>query len=184
MEIAAHAGKMRCQNDMSKSGNILKQSQKSKTDDLFIRADRLEERGNLKSAFRLFLAGAKAGDSGCQLNVGNFYDDAKGVRSNRTAALYWYKRACRRGVSAAAHNIGILWRNEQKPGRALSWFKRAVGMGDEEANLEIAKYYILTENNPRKAIPHLRRVCRSSRVTEAGAELAQKLLKQVTKKSK
>ena len=54
-----------------------KQSRKSKADALFIRADGLEACGDLKAAFRLFLAAAKAGDSGCQLNLGNYYDDEK-----------------------------------------------------------------------------------------------------------
>jgi TPR repeat protein len=132
-----------------------KQSRKSKADDLFIRADGLEAKGNLKAAFRLFLAAAKAGDIGCQLNVGNYYDDGKGIHRNRAAALYWYKRAYRCGETAAANNIGILWRNECQPKRALSWFKRAAKLGDDEANLEIAKYYIGNEKSPRKAIPYL-----------------------------
>jgi hypothetical protein len=57
-------------------------------------------------------------------------------------------------------------------------------MGDDEANLEIAKYYLGKENNPRKAIPHLERVYRSNRVTEAGAEEAARLLNQARKKLK
>jgi TPR repeat protein len=169
---------------MARLRSTSKQSRKSKTDALFIRADRQEARGNLKGAFRLFLAAAKAGDSGCQLNVGNYYDDGKGVRRNRVAALYWYKRAYRRGDAAAAYNIGITWRNECQPKRALSWFRRAAKMGDHEANLEIAKYYIRDEKTPRKAIPHLERVCRSNRVTEAGSEEAAQLLKQVRSKLK
>jgi TPR repeat protein len=169
---------------MARLRTTSKQSRKSKADALFVRADELEDSGNLTAAFRLFLAAAKAGDRGCQLNVGNYYDDGKGIRRNRVAALYWYKRAYRRGVAAAANNIGILWRNECQPKRALSWFRRAAKMGDDEANLEIAKYYIGEEKSPRKAIPHLERVCRSNRVTEAGAEEAAQLLKQARRKLK
>lgn len=123
---------------MRKSQPKSKISRKAKADELFIRADQEEEKGNLRSAFRLFLAGAKLGEKGCQLNVGNYYDDAKGVRRNRKAALYWYKRAYRRGYASAASNIGIVWRNEKDPKRALDWFKKAVRLGDDEANLEIA----------------------------------------------
>ncbi len=169
---------------MAKLQRSSKQSRRSKTDDLFSRADKLEDSGDLRAAFRLFLAGAKAGDRSCQLNVGNYYDDGKGIRRNRTASLYWYKRAYRRGDAAAANNIGILWRNEGKSKKALSWFRRAVKMGDDEANLEIAKYYLGKENNMRKAIPHLERVYRSNRVTEAGAEEAARLLSQARKKLK
>jgi TPR repeat protein len=151
---------------------------KPDADVLFIRAAKHEENGELRSAFRLYLAGAKAGDTSCQLNVGNFYDAGTGVRRNRLAALYWYKRAYRRGVSSAASNIGIIWRNENNPKRALGWFQRAVRLGDDEANLEIAKHYLRNESNRHKAIHHLEKVCQSNWVTEAGVEEATKLLKQ------
>ena len=73
---------------MAKSTSSEKRPRKSKTDDLFMRADKLADEGDFKSAFRLFLAAAKAGDSSCQINLGNFYDDGKGVRRNRSAAMY------------------------------------------------------------------------------------------------
>src|SRR5579864_5798565 len=143
---------------MAKSANRGKRPRKSKTDELFTRADKLADEGNIKSAFRLFLAAAKAGDSSCQINLGNFYDQGTGVRRNRSAAMYWYKRAYRRGEPCAAHNIGVIWRNEKKHSRALEWFKKAVKLGDDEANLEIAKHYLELEHNPERAIPHLRKV--------------------------
>jgi TPR repeat protein len=160
-----------------------KHSRKQYAEELFIRAAKQEENGQLRSAFRLYLAAAKAGDRSCQLNVGNFYDAGTGVRRNRLAALYWYKRAYRRGDSCAANNIGVMWRNDEKPKRALEWFQKAVRLGDEEANLEIAKYYLRTEPNPVKAIRHLEKVCQSDCVTEAGKEEATRLLKQTKKQS-
>jgi TPR repeat protein len=160
-----------------------KRPRKSKTDDLFMRADKLADEGDLKSAFRLFLAAAKAGDSSCQINLGNFYDDGKGVRRNRSAAMFWYKRAYRRGESSAAHNIGVMWRNEKKHRRALEWFKKAVKLGDDEANLEIAKHYLEVDHNPRSAIPHLRKVCESNWVTEAGRAEANTLLRRARKRA-
>jgi TPR repeat protein len=164
---------------MSKSKSSSKKRRTARNDELFTRADKLEDRGKIKAAFRLFLAGAKAGDIGCQLNVGNYYDDSKGIRRNREAALYWYRRAYQRGSAAAASNLGIMWRNEGKPRRALSWFKRAVKMGDDETNLEIAKHYIENENRPRKALPYLKKVVNSNWVTEAGAEEATDLLRRL-----
>lgn len=169
---------------MAKIQRRSKHPGKSNVEELFVRAAKLEESGKLRSAFRLDLAAAKAGDTGCQLNVGNFYDAGNGVRRNRLAALYWYKRAYRRGYSAAASNIGIMWRNEKKLKRSLEWFQRAVRLGDDEANLEIAKHYLLNERNPAKAIRHLEKVCQSNCVTEAGVEEATKLLKQARKQAK
>jgi TPR repeat protein len=149
---------------------------KRNTEELFAQAEKLEESGDLRSAFRLLLVGAKAGHEGCQLNLGNYYDAGTGVRRSRSAALYWYKRAYRRGVSSAATNIGVLWRNENKPKLALEWFQKAVRLGDDEAHLDIAKYY-LVEGKPGKAIRHLEKVRPPNWVSEAGVEEAVKLLK-------
>src|SRR5271156_2934540 len=153
---------------MAKSERPSKRTRKPNAKELFIQAAKQEESGDLKSAFRLYLAAAKAGDTGCQVNVGNYYKAGTGVRRSRSAALYWYKRAYRQGESLAASNIGFLWRKENKPKRALEWFRKAIRLGDDEAHLEIAKYYLQNERKPAKAIRHLRKVRPSKWVTEAG----------------
>ena len=162
----------------------VKQARKPRTEELFTRAANSEEKGDMRSAFRFYLAAAKSGDSGSQLNVGNLYDAGTGVRRSRDSALHWYKRAYRRGSVSAANNIGVLWRNEKKPKRALEWFRKAVRLGDDEANLEIAMHYLRNERNPVKAVPHLEKVCKSNCVTQAGAEKAAKLLDRIRKQSK
>jgi len=166
---------------MAKSTNSGKRSRRLNTNGIFVRADKEADKGNLKSAFRLFLAGARAGDRSCQVNLGNFYDSGTGVRRNRSAAMYWYKRAYRRGDPSAANNIGVMWRNEKKYSRALGWFRKAVKLGDDESNLEIAKHYLKVEHNPERAIPHLRKVCESNCVTEAGLAEANAMLSRVRK---
>jgi tetratricopeptide (TPR) repeat protein len=169
---------------MTKKPIDAKPSRKSMRDELFIRADKQADGGDFKSAFRLFLAAAKAGDASCQINVGNFYDAGTSVRRNRSAAMYWYKRAYRRGNASAAHNIGVMWRNEKKYRRALEWFKKAVRLGDPEANLEIAKYYLEFEKSPMKAAPYLQKVCDSNWVTESGVEEARTLLRRLKGRSR
>jgi TPR repeat protein len=158
-----------------------RETRKSRTRDLFMRADRLTDEGKYRTAFRLFLAAANMGDSSCQVNVGNFYDEGKGVKRNRSAAMYWYKRAYRRGDRCAAHNIAVMWRNEKKYKRALDWFRKAVQLGDDEANLQIAKYYLEVQGNRKRAIPYLEKACKSSWVTEAGLEEAHRLLRRPKK---
>jgi TPR repeat protein len=169
---------------MAKTGRSSTRSKDSKTDVLFIRAAEQADKGNLRSAFRLYLAAARAGNSGCQVNLGNCYDDGTGVRRNRSAALYWYKRAYRRGESIAAHNLGVLWRNERKFKRAREWFEKAVLLGNDEANLEIAKHYLEAEPDPERAIVCLEKVCESNCVSQAGLEEAKKLLKATKKRVK
>jgi TPR repeat protein len=161
------------------------QQNKSAPTGLFIRADREEDLGNLRSAFRLFLAGAKAGDVNAQSRVGYCYDVGQGVRSNRSAALYWYMRAYRRGDAIAAHNIGTIWRDRRNFRRAEEWFQRAVRLGHDDGHLDIAKLYVDTELNlnPRRAVPHLNRVLRSKRVGSSDKREASRLLRQVRQMS-
>jgi hypothetical protein len=92
-----------------------------------------------------------------------------------------YKRAYRRGESCAAHNIRVLWRNEGKLQRSLSWFFRAVNLGDDESNLDIGKHFLQNEKNPRKAIPYFKRVTPPNWVTEDEAEEAAQILRDAKK---
>lgn len=42
-----------------------------------------------------------------------------------------------------------------KPQKALEWFRRAVNLGDEGANLQIAKHYLASETERHKAAYYL-----------------------------
>ena len=136
---------------------------------MWTRADQAWEAGYLRSAFRLFLRAAKAGELGCQLNVGTFYCDGIGVRRNREKALYWYRRAYKRGDSCAATNIGYLYRDEGNLKKALEWFLRSVALGNVETNLEAAKI-ILAQGKQAEAIRHLTRVVRAKPYQEVTAD--------------
>lgn len=154
---------------------------KSTAVETWVRADKEWERGRLGQAFRLMLAAAKMRESGAQVSVGYMYDNGVGTRQNKRMALYWYRRAYRRGESAAAHNIGTVWRDKGDSPRALYWFKRALQMNggdDGEANFEIAKLYLGKGQDPHKAAFFLRKVCRSKNVTQDCLQQAKRLLKQ------
>jgi uncharacterized protein len=150
-----------------------RQSQKASAQ--FIRADEEEDRGNLRSAFRLFLAAARAGDVNAQARVGYYYDVGQGVRPNRAAALSWYRRAYRNGDASAAHNIGTIWRDQRNVRRAEEWFQRSVNLGHDDSQLDIAKLYLA--NDPKKSIRHLNRVLQSARVERSDKEEAARLLR-------
>lgn len=163
---------------MSKLQRSRHKSRILQTRELFERAYKEWKRKNLRLALRLFLSAANGGDKSAQVNAGYFYDKGIGVRPNRSKALYWYKRAYRRGDSGAANNIATIWRDQQKMGLALTWFEKAVKLGDDGSNLEIAKYYLRIEHNPKKAIGYLSKVRRSNRVAEVELEEANRLLDQ------
>jgi len=126
-------------------------------DEVFSRADRQWDAGKLQSAFRLFLVGAKGGDANAQVNLGIFYDGGIGVKPHRLRALYWYRRAYRKGNSCAAHNLGNLYHHERKFNQALAWFERAVALGIGEDNLEIAKIHFQRGNTP-EAVRYINKV--------------------------
>ena len=160
---------------------------KSTAVETWVRADKEWERGRLRPAFRLMLAAAKMRESGAQVNVGYMYDNGVGTRHNKGLALYWYRRAYRRGEATAAHNIGTVWRDDGNFQRAFYWFERALQMNggdDGEANFEIAKLYLGKGQNIRKAASFLRKVCRSKNVTQDCLEQAERLLKRTRTSSK
>jgi len=126
-----------------------------------LRAHKQWESGKHRSAFRLMLSAAKLGDTRAMLNLGYFYDVGIGVKKNRAAAMNWYKRASRRGDECAANNIGVMYRFEGKPKRALYWFGKSVARGDVDANFEIARVCIEDLNNPKAAEPFLKRVAKA-----------------------
>jgi TPR repeat protein len=147
---------------------------------LHIRAHRQWDAGKLRGAFRLMLSAAKLGDSAAMSNLGYFYDEGIGVKRNRAAAMQWYRKAYRRGDHAGASNIGLIYRMENKPRRALRWFEKAVALGDIDANLEIAQVYIKDLEQPQAAKPYLETVAAGKPrvdVTEASWEEARLLLK-------
>ena len=72
-------------------------------------------------------------------------------------------------------------RDKQNPKAALWWFKRAVRLGDGDANLQIAKIYLRSERNWKKAIHYLQETIKEEYVTEGSIEEARRLLKQLQK---
>jgi TPR repeat protein len=154
--------------------------QDAKLEDLFERASRKWDEGEVIAAFRLFLAAAKLGDTSSQINLGYFYAHGIGVKANRELALYWYRRAYRRGERCAANNIGVVFRDEQKLKQALKWFERAVSLGDGDANLEIAKIYLCAKERD-KATHFLKETLKADPddVTEGSLEEAERLLKEL-----
>ena len=165
---------------MTKSALAAKRRQQPDRDRKLQEAHRQWEVGKLTSAFRLFLAVAKTGDESAQLNLGNFYSEGIGVKPNPAKALYWYRRAYRRGDGGAASNIGVLFRDQGRLKQSLAWFERAVRLGDGDANLEIAKIY-LRRNERAKATQYLKQALRVKQddITEGSREEAQHLLTQL-----
>jgi TPR repeat protein len=163
-------------------------NKENKASALYQRAEECWTEGKLSDAFELFLAAAKSGFVPAYLILASFYDQGTGVKPNRSEALHWYMRAYRqsyswyrRGDSTSANNIGCLWRDKRKPRTAIMWFKRAVRLGDGDANLNIALIYLRNKRDRQKAIRYLQRTIVAKYVTDGSIEEAEKLLSEIRK---
>jgi uncharacterized protein len=154
-------------------------SQRSAPTEFFIRASNEDDRGHLRSAFRLFLAGARSGDVNAQARVGYCYDVGRGVRRDLAKAMYWYKRAYRRGDAVSAFNMGTIWRDRGKTHLAQAWFEKAIRGGHHDGHLDIARLYIEVKPDPKKAKTRLNQALRSDRVTASDKAEAAHLLERV-----
>jgi TPR repeat protein len=150
---------------------------------LFLKAEQFEEKNDLRNAFKCLLAGAQLGDTGSQLNLGNFYASGKGTRKSLEKAAYWYKEAYNNGYSTAALNLAIDRRNQGNVRSAVVWFKKAIAMGDGEACIALAKIYKSRKGGQKAAAGLLKRALRLNRdcISEAGREEAESLLRAISK---
>jgi TPR repeat protein len=74
-------------------------------------------------------------------------------------------------------------RDRDEPKKAISWFQRAVKLGDGDANLQIAKIHLRNQRDQRKAIDYLRKTIKAAYVTDGSIEEAKALLKQIRTKT-
>ena len=162
------------------------ESKSTRAEEIYLRGQKQQDAGNLKSGFRLLLAAAKLGNSVAQHNLGYTYHIGIGVRPNRAAAMFWYKKAYRteRGDGVPANNIGTIFRDENNYPEAVRWFRRAVRYGNVDANLELAKIYLKNPRQQDKAVACLKDILKATPPIGVGEDTqreARKLLKQIEK---
>jgi uncharacterized protein len=157
----------------------------SSADLLYMEADLLDDSRRYPEALPLLLKGAKAGDTSCQILLGNYLSDGrKGVPINQERAVYWYKQAYKQGSSTGAHNLAMHYRKQGDVDAAYRWYELAVKSGDNEAHLELAKIWLRDRGNKTKAIKHLKAVFRGAphNVSELGCDEARVMLRRLLSK--
>lgn len=107
-------------------------------DALYARADALEDRGEYRKAFALFLRGARAGAANCAGRVANSYAAGCGVRRNIAESLRWDRTALRRGHRLSLTNIALTYASIGKWRLARRWWERAVADGYLDAAIDLA----------------------------------------------
>lgn len=100
------------------------------------------DRADLKSALRIWMTAAEAGEAEAQNNVGEIYERGLGTEPNFEAALIWYQKAADQGFAPALFNLGTLY--EQGKGvpadklKALNLYRQAWGLPEDNVIYESA----------------------------------------------
>jgi hypothetical protein len=100
------------------------------------------DRADLKSALRIWMAAAEAGEAEAQNNVGEIYERGLGTEPNYEAALIWYQKAADQSYGPALFNLGTLY--EQGKGvtpdklKALNLYRQAWGIPTDSVIYESA----------------------------------------------
>lgn len=93
--------------------------------------------GDYASAFREWMALARAGDPIAQTAIGGMYRFGEGRRPDAIEAARWYRRAAERGEPVAQMNLGeMLAKGIGVPRdrvRGFVWFRRAARQGKDWA---------------------------------------------------
>lgn len=143
---------------------------------LYLEADAEYEKGDLESAFNLFLASAKEGCFAAMTRVANMYTCGEGVACDYDKAIEWEKKATESGDTSTFINIAISYRIKGDMKLAKQWLEAALAAGDGEAALELAKLYMICDLERCKVVEYLRKVIESQNVCDASREETARLL--------
>ena len=141
-----------------------------------MRAYRLHETGQIEKAFEWLKKGAEAGNTSCMIWLGVLYGDGIGSDPHNKKEIFWYKKAWRKNDSSAPNNLAIVYKNQHKYDLAEKWFKIAIESGDGDANLELAKLYLIMRCPAELIKKYLRATINSRYVTGHSIEEAEKIL--------
>lgn len=90
------------------------------------------DRADYKSALKVWLDAAEAGDADAQNNVAEIYERGLGNTPNYEAAIIWYQKAADQGYARAQFNLGTLYEQglgvEQDKVKALNLYRKAWGI--------------------------------------------------------
>ncbi len=94
------------------------------------------DRADYKTALRVWLPAAEAGDADAQNSVGEIFERGLGTEPNYEVAALWFERAARQGHKGAQFNLGTLYEAgkgvPQDKAAALNWYRQAWGLADDQ----------------------------------------------------
>ncbi|NKI17193.1 peptidase C14 [Spongiibacter sp. KMU-166] len=93
------------------------------------------DRANYKTALKVWLPSAEAGDPKAQVSVGEIFENGLGTEPNYEMAAFWYAKAAEQGDKTAQFNLGTLYEQgkgvEQNKLKALNLYREAWGLPED-----------------------------------------------------
>jgi hypothetical protein len=94
------------------------------------------DRADYRTALKVWMETANAGDPEAQTNVGEIFERGLGTEPNYEAAHLWYQRAAQQGYTRAQFNLGTLYEMglgvPADKAEALNWYRKAWGAADDD----------------------------------------------------
>lgn len=104
------------------------------------------------------LAKANAGDAAAQVQVGECYDNGKGVAHNAQQAAAWYRKAADQKSIAGELHLAELYRDgdgkkfPRDMQQAAAWYRKAADQGDTGAQGTLGMLYSLGQGVPQSDV--------------------------------
>ncbi|MDO8860367.1 caspase family protein [Haliea sp. E1-2-M8] len=94
------------------------------------------DRADYKTALKVWLPAAEAGDADAQNSVGEIFERGLGTEPNYAVAVLWFERAAKQGHKGAQFNLGTLYETgkgvPQDKAMALNWYRQAWGLAEDQ----------------------------------------------------
>ena len=104
------------------------------------------QRGDNKTAYRLYLQDAEQGDAISQFNLGSMYDRGEGVVKDHKQAVYWLRKAAKQGEANAQIGLGFNYEYgrgvKEDAKQAVYWYRKAAEQGNASGQAYLGKMYL------------------------------------------
>jgi TPR repeat protein len=144
-------------------------------EELYARADALDDTGAHADAFALFRQLAEQGHVEAMSRVALMYEIASGTPYDREQSIAWDMRAIAAGSELSRFNLAITYRRQGNIREAKRWFEDALVHGDGEAALELAKLYTVSDLERQTVARYLDLALNSDSLTPQSREEAEEL---------
>ena len=142
----------------------------------FASANNAYENGDYKLAFKLFLDASKSGDTDATSRIASMYADGEGVDRDYEKSIEWDLKAIGEGNVVSMANLAITYRMIGNIKESKYWFEQAIGAGDSDAALELAKLFMVSDKEKEKVVYLLNLVLDSKSSCDSSKEEASTLL--------